>query len=85
MIEFDPDRTVWAQVYDLLRERIEGGVYKERHPIPSIAHLEQELGIARQTVRKVIGKLADDGLVRVIGGKGTFVRPQEDWQQPEEK
>jgi len=84
MIEFDPDRTVWVQVYDLLRKRIEEGVYKERHPIPSITHLEQELGVARQTVRKVVGKLADDGLVRVIGGKGTFVRPREDWRQPEE-
>jgi DNA-binding GntR family transcriptional regulator len=84
MIEFDPDRTVWAQVYDLLRQRIENGAYKERLPIPSIVHLEQELGVARQTVRKVVAKLAEDGYVRAISGKGTFVRPREDWNAGEE-
>lgn len=76
MIEWAPDETVWEQMHDILRERIEKGVYKPRNPIPSITHLEQEFGVARGTVRKVLGKLKDDGLLRSIPGKGTFVVPK---------
>ncbi len=80
MIEFDRDRTKWQQVYELLRGRIEGGIYKERYPIPSLLHLQQELGVAHMTIRKVIGMLKDDGLVNPISGKGTYVLPREQWK-----
>ncbi|MGP3914276.1 GntR family transcriptional regulator [Nonomuraea sp. 10N515B] len=73
-----PDQTVWEQVYDELRTRIEAEVYKPRNPVPSITQLEQEFGVARGTVRKVLAKLARDGLVRPISGKGTYVVPREE-------
>ncbi|MEV0382473.1 GntR family transcriptional regulator [Nonomuraea sp. NPDC050643] len=76
MIEWAPDETVWQQMYDILRERIESGAYQPRNPIPSITHLEQEFGVARGTVRKVLGKLKEDGYLRAISGKGTFVVPR---------
>ncbi|TMR18549.1 winged helix-turn-helix transcriptional regulator [Nonomuraea turkmeniaca] len=76
MVEWAPDETVWEQLYAILRDRIETGVYKPRMPIPSITHLEQEFGVARGTVRKVLNKLKDDGLLRAISGKGTFVVPR---------
>lgn len=47
MIEWEPDETIWQQMYDILRERIETGSYKPRMPLPSITHLEQEFGVAR--------------------------------------
>jgi DNA-binding GntR family transcriptional regulator len=76
MIEWEADETVWRQLYDILRERVETGVYKPRMPLPSITHLEQEFGVARGTVRKVLGKLKADGLLRAIPGKGTYVVPR---------
>lgn len=76
MIEWDPDETVWRQLYNILRARIETGVYQPRMPLPSITHLEQEFGVARVTVRKVLDKLKDEGLLRAIPGKGTFVAPR---------
>ena len=83
MIEKDPrfarDQTVWEQVYTELRARIDSGTYKERYPIPSIDRLAEELGVAGGTVRKVLKMLADEGRIRPISGKGTFVRPREDW------
>ncbi|MFI7630319.1 GntR family transcriptional regulator [Microbispora rosea] len=79
MIEFDEDRTVWEQVYELLRSRIEGGQYKERGPIPSTPRLVQELGVAQNTIRKAINRLKADGLIRAINGKGTYVAPREAW------
>ena len=77
MIEWDQDETVWRQLYVILRERIESGFYKPRMPIPSITHLEQEFGVARGTVRKVLDKLKDEGFLRAIPGKGTFVAPRD--------
>lgn len=72
----EPDQTVWEQVYDELRQRIETGIYKPRNPVPSITQLEQEFGVARGTIRKVLAKLAADGYVRAISGKGTYVTPR---------
>ncbi|MCC5574436.1 winged helix-turn-helix transcriptional regulator [Microtetraspora sp. AC03309] len=82
MIMFDEDRTVWEQVYELLRARIEGDVYKERRPIPSSVHLVEELGVAQNTIRKAVLRLKAEGFVRPINGKGTYVRPREEWSPP---
>lgn len=76
MTEWEPDETVWRQLYAILRERIETGVYQPRLPLPSITLLQQEFGVARVTVRKVLNKLKDDGYLRAIPGKGTFVLPR---------
>lgn len=79
VIEWDRDRTVWEQLYELLRARIEDGTYRPRYPIPSITQLEQEFEVARTTVRRVLRILKDEGYLRAISGKGTFVRPSGDW------
>lgn len=76
MIEWEPDETIWSQMYAILRGRIESGVYPPRTPIPSIGRLEEEFGVARVTVRKVVDKLKADGLLRAIPGKGTYVVPR---------
>jgi GntR family transcriptional regulator len=76
MIEWAPDETVWEQMHAVLRDRIQTGVYKPRMPIPSLTHLEQEFGVARGTARKVVRKLKEEGLIRAIPGKGTFVVPR---------
>ncbi|MEV8638806.1 GntR family transcriptional regulator [Streptosporangium sp. NPDC051023] len=79
MIDFDAPETVWEQLYAILRERIETGVYPEQRIIPSITQLEQEFSVARGTVRKVRDKLADEGFLRPVSGRGTFVRPRNEW------
>ncbi|MBP2704350.1 winged helix-turn-helix transcriptional regulator [Microbispora sp. RL4-1S] len=70
---------MWEQVYELLRARIESDTYKERRPIPSTTHLVQELGVAQGTVRKAVARLKEEGLLRAINGKGTYVRPRSEW------
>ncbi|MDH2424701.1 GntR family transcriptional regulator [Sphaerisporangium sp. TRM90804] len=83
MINFDADRRVWEQVYEILRERIEEGAYKERMPIPSLIHLQQELGVSLGTVRKVVKVLAEEGFLNPISGRGTYVLPRERWPSAE--
>ena len=63
----------YVQLADLLAKKIEEGKYKPRQPIPSEAHLEQEYGVSRGTVRSAIRLLRDRGLVVTFTGRGTFV------------
>lgn len=76
MTEFEPDRPIWLQVYEIIRSRIEDGTYAPRMPLPSSARLVQEFGIARGTARKVLDRLVEDGYARTVSGKGTFVIDQ---------
>ncbi|GAA0826107.1 hypothetical protein GCM10009525_20080 [Streptosporangium amethystogenes subsp. fukuiense] len=80
IMEWDEDRTIWEQLYSALRARIVSGEYRERSVIPSLTQLEQEFGVARTTIQKVLRLLKDDFLIRTIPGKGTYVRPQSEWR-----
>lgn len=79
VIEFDEDRLMWEQLYDLLRQRIETGAYRERTPIPSINQLDQEFTVSRGTIRKVLRILTEEGWIKPISGRGTYVRPRSEW------
>ncbi|MGS2645793.1 GntR family transcriptional regulator [Streptosporangium sp. G12] len=76
---WETDRAIWKQLADELRRRIRAGEYKPRYPIPSLTQLHQEFGTAKNTIRKVIDQLAQEGYVRPEQGVATFVRPQADW------
>lgn len=73
--------TRWEQMYGELVRRIRGGIYRERCPIPSLVHLVQEFGVARGTALKVTTRLADEGYVRPIPGRGTYVLPRDGWPE----
>ncbi|MFB9681173.1 winged helix-turn-helix domain-containing protein [Streptosporangium vulgare] len=81
---FANDETRHEQMYGELKRRIRGGIYKERYPIPSVVHLVQEFGVSRGTALKVTGRLADEGYVRPIPGRGTYVLPSDRWPQGQE-
>ncbi len=77
MIIFDPEpeRPVWLQVMEIIRDRIKTGVYAPRSRIPSIEGIMQEWQVGRNTARHVIRDLEAQGLVRAIPSMGTFVVP----------
>lgn len=64
----------YAQIADLLRERIVAGEYPPGAALPSEPALSAELGVSRVTVNKAVTLLRNAGLVRVHRGRGTFVR-----------
>ena len=72
-VDYDSPEPPYRQLAAILRARIERGVLAGT--VPSITTLMQEFGLARNTVRKAIQLLADEGLVRVVPGWGTFVTP----------
>ena len=70
-----PDVPKHVQLADYLRARIDDGTYPPRAKLPSEVTLVQETGFARNTVRKAIAVLLDEGRVYVVRGLGTFVGP----------
>lgn len=65
---------LYRQIADLLRADIEAGTYAPGSVIPAVKRIEQLTGCTHVTVRKGIKILADEGLVVVVPGKGTYVR-----------
>jgi GntR family transcriptional regulator len=63
----------YAQLADLLRGRIERGVWGPGARLPSLEQLIEEFALARVTVRQAIELLHREGLVSPQQGRGTFV------------
>ena len=66
----------YARVAQLLRQRIDKGVWKPGEHLPKLEDLMSEFEIARVTARQAIGLLAQDGIVSVGRGRGTVVQPR---------
>lgn len=75
-VTYDPDdsQPKWRQIAAILRARIADGTYPPGRPLPSIAYLSQEYGVARNTARRVLDALVAEGLAYTEPGKGTYVR-----------
>ncbi|WP_308437016.1 GntR family transcriptional regulator, partial [Streptomyces finlayi] len=57
-MEFDPTRPKWQQIADVIRTRIRSGQYPVAHHLSEVA-MQQEFGVARDTVRKRSSHLGD--------------------------
>ena len=79
-VDLDPRSPVplYQQIADLLRADIERGTYAPGDVIPSIERIHQETGVTVVTIRRGIKLLADEGLVVIVPGKGTFVAQREE-------
>jgi DNA-binding LacI/PurR family transcriptional regulator len=64
----------FEQVKDLLRTQIVSGRFKADGMIPDERSLAAELRISRMTVRRAIVELTQEGLLKRVRGKGTYVR-----------
>lgn len=64
---------LYLQLADELRNKILSGEWQPEQRIPSENELNQIYSISRMTIRQVLGKLVDEGLVFRVHGKGTFV------------
>jgi len=74
-IDHEAETPPFAQLAVILRAQIESGELKPGRALPSLTHLMQHYGLSRNTVRRSIGVLTDEGLVRTRPGWGTFVVP----------
>jgi GntR family transcriptional regulator len=66
-------RPLYAQVRDLLIERISSGAWKPGDLIPNEFAIARELGVSQGTIRKALDALAADRLLVRRQGRGTYV------------
>ena len=66
-------KTKYDQIYAELRTRIEQQEYGFQELLPSENTLVKEYGRSRNTVRRAIGRLADEGYVQSLHGKGVRI------------
>ena len=69
----------YAQLADRIKRQIADGVYPPGSQIPTESALSKSFGISPMTVRRAIGLLTEEGLLKASQGRGTFVRSIE-WQ-----
>jgi GntR family transcriptional regulator, arabinose operon transcriptional repressor len=60
-------------VRDFLLNEVTAGRFKPGMALPPEVELAEELGVSRQTVRKALAEMDDEGIIRREQGRGTFV------------
>jgi GntR family transcriptional regulator len=73
VLDHESATPVYRQLASLLRSEITSGQLAPGKPLPSESTLMGEPGISRDTVRKAVGMLRDEGLVVTVQGKGSYV------------
>lgn len=73
MPDTDKKRTGYRQIASELRGRIDAGAYSPGAALPSEAAIVKEFHVARDTARRAVELLAEEGIVTTIHGRGTFV------------
>lgn len=67
---------LYAQVAAILRAQIRSGELGHLDALPSEKTIQQEHGVSRDTARRAIEQLRDEGLVFTIPQRGTYVGPR---------
>lgn len=68
----------YRQIAAILRQRIDSGDIPPGRRIPSLVELEQEFDVARDTLRKAVQVLKDEGRVETVPGMGIYVKTPAD-------
>ena len=63
----------YRRVYQTIKSRISGGIYRAGTLLPTESELEQEFGVSRTTIRRATNLLTSGGYLRPCQGRGTEV------------
>jgi GntR family transcriptional regulator len=64
---------LYLQIAEVLRQRIDKGVWARGDTLPSLNELMEEFSVAKVTIRQAVKLLQDDGLLAAHRGRGTVV------------
>ncbi|MEU6738381.1 GntR family transcriptional regulator [Streptosporangium sandarakinum] len=70
---------MYRQIAEDVVERIRSGAIRPRRPIPSETALTQEYDVARETARRAVALLREQGWVYTVPQRGSFASPREKW------
>ncbi|MBN2296604.1 MAG: winged helix-turn-helix transcriptional regulator, partial [Pirellulales bacterium] len=69
----DPTRPKYEKLKQYLVQQVTSGGLKPGQALPSEQRLAESTRVARNTVRQALSELEEDGLIRRVPGRGTFV------------
>jgi DNA-binding GntR family transcriptional regulator len=72
---------MYRQIADEVIERIRDGVLHPRRPVPSETTLMQQYDVARETARRAVGLLREQGWIYTVPQRGSYVSPPEEWPE----
>ncbi|MDR1388219.1 MAG: GntR family transcriptional regulator [Propionibacteriaceae bacterium] len=72
-LEKNSPKPLYAQLEEVLRAELFSKKYGPNEMIPSELELSRTYGVSRMTARAVVTQLVNEGLLRRVQGKGTFV------------
>ncbi len=64
---------VYRQIYTILNQELQNGEYDRSETLPSEKEMCQRFGVERNTVRKALQLLVNEGLVEKVPGYGTRI------------
>ena len=70
------EQPAYKRIGEMIRQRINDGVYSLGSQLPTELELVEEFSASRMTVSKGLSELIEAGLIKRIRGKGTFVCSQ---------
>lgn len=70
----DADAPLWRRIELTLVAEINQGVWARGSRLPSESVLAQRFGVNRHTVRRATAALAQNGIIRIEQGRGSFVQ-----------
>lgn len=79
MIDRESEFSVKEQIAADIRRRINEGEWGPRKRLPSVTHLEQQYGVARNTILEALGLLRDLGIIYTVRNRGSFVKAGADF------
>ena len=74
--------SLWRQIADQIRIAISNGEFDDSHRLPGEVALTKRFSVNRHTVRSAIASLAQEGVLRVEQGRGTFIERHARLQYP---
>ncbi len=72
-IDRDAPVAIHAQISEGIRTRVATGEWPAHYRLKSEPELAAELGVSRGTLRRALTTLIEEGLLRQVRGRGTFV------------
>lgn len=70
---------LYRQIADELTQQITEGAYRPTRPIPGETALVQRYDVARETVRRAMAALREEGWIYTVPQRGSYVSPEERW------
>ncbi|MEV4176096.1 MULTISPECIES: GntR family transcriptional regulator [unclassified Nonomuraea] len=70
---------LYQQIATEITDQIKAGELLPRRPIPGETALVKRHGVARETVRRAMALLREQGWIYTVAQRGSYVSPKESW------